>query len=168
MSRRIANVLAFGACAALIAYALYAQYSLHLEPCPLCIFQRITVMLLGIVFLVAALHDREGAAARTYGILIGLIALAGTGVAGRHIYLQHLPADQVPACGAPLDQLLAVLPLRQVVEKVLRGDGECAKIDWMLLGLSMPEWVLCALLVLGIAGLWINLRNPRRTGLAAS
>jgi disulfide bond formation protein DsbB len=144
-----------------MTYALYAQHGLHLEPCPLCVFQRIAVIVMGFVFLAAALHDPGTTGARVYGVFLGLAALAGAGVAGRHIYIQHLPADQVPACGAPLDQLLQVLPLHQVVEKVLRGDGECARIDWTFIGLSMPEWVVTAMLVLGGAGLWVNLRRQQ-------
>jgi disulfide bond formation protein DsbB len=161
--RRHVNFAGFGLCAGLIAYALYVQYVLHIEPCPLCIFQRIAVIAIGLVFLAAALHDPGKLGARVYGVLMGLAALAGGGVAARHIYIQHLPADQVPACGAPLEQLLEVLPMRQVIEKVLRGDGECAKVDWTFIGLSMPEWVLIVLLVLGTAGLWFNLRGVRGT-----
>jgi disulfide bond formation protein DsbB len=162
VSRRLANFTGFAACAALTAYALYVQYVLRLEPCPLCIFQRMAVIAVGIMFLAAALQDPARIGARIYGGLIGLAALGGIGVAARHVYIQHLPADQVPACGAPLDQLLAILPLRQVIEKVLRGDGECAKIDWTLAGLSMPEWVVIVLVVLGAGGLWINLRDCKR------
>jgi disulfide bond formation protein DsbB len=144
-----------------MAYALYVQYGLHLEPCPLCIFQRLAVIGLGVLFLLAGLHNPGQIGARIYGALIGLVALAGMAVAGRHIYIQHLPADLVPACGAPLDQLLKFLPLRQVVERVLRGDGECAKVDWTFLGLSMPECVLIVLLVVGFAGVWLNYRRQR-------
>ena len=162
MSRRYANFAGFGLCAGLIGFALYVQHVLHIEPCPLCIFQRIAVIAIGFVFLVAALHDPGKLGARVYGVLIGLAALAGAGVAARHIYIQHLPTDQVPACGAPLEQLLQVLPMRQVIEKVLRGDGECAKVDWTFIGLSMPEWVLIVVLTLAVAGLWINIREHRR------
>jgi disulfide bond formation protein DsbB len=162
VSRRFANFAGFGLCVGLIVYALYVQYVLHFEPCPLCIFQRIAVIVIGLVFLMAAVHNPVKLGARVYGAFIGLAALAGAGVAARHIYIQHLPADQVPACGAPLEQLLQVLPMRQVIERVLRGDGECAKVDWTFVGLSMPEWVLIAVLTLGAAGLWVNLRGSRR------
>jgi disulfide bond formation protein DsbB len=162
VSRRVANFLGAAVCMALVAYALYVQYVLHLEPCPLCIFQRIAIVVIGLAFLAAAVHDPAELGARVYGAFIGIAALAGAGVAARHIYIQHLPADQVPACGAPLEQLLQLLPMRQVIERVLRGDGECAKVDWTFVGLSMPEWVLIAVLTLGAAGLWVNLRGSRR------
>jgi disulfide bond formation protein DsbB len=161
MSRRLANLLGFAACALLIGYALYAQYGLHLEPCPLCIFQRVAVIALGIVFLVASLHGPGRTGSRIYAVLIGLAALAGIGVAARHLWIQSLPPDRVPACGAPLDQLWQVLPLRNVIETVLRGDGECARINWTFLGLSMPAWVLIACVVVGIWGIAANLRSTR-------
>ena len=159
MSRRLANSIGFGLCAALIAYALYVQYGLHIEPCPLCIFQRIAVMMTGLLFLVAAVHDPRRTGAAVYAVLIAAATLAGIAVAARHLWIQSLPPDQVPACGAPLEQLLQVLPLRQVVERVLRGDGECAKVDWTFLGLAMPAWVLVACAVLAAWGLWSNLRR---------
>ena len=164
MSRRLANLLGFAACAALIAYALYVQYGLHLEPCPLCIFQRLAVIGAGLLFLVAALHDPGRTGAAVYGVLITLTASAGIGVAARHLWIQSLPPDRVPACGAPLDQLLQVLPLREVVERVLRGDGQCAKVDWTFLGLAMPAWVILACAALAFWALWSNLR--RSTGAA--
>jgi disulfide bond formation protein DsbB len=160
MSKRLANFLGFGACAALVAYALYAQYGLHLEPCPLCIFQRIAVISMGVLFLLAALHDPRRIGAAVYGALVALAAAGGIGVAARHLWIQSLPPDRVPACGAPLKQLLQVLPLRDVVERVLRGDGECAKVDWTFLGLAMPAWALIACATLGIWALWTNLRWP--------
>ena len=161
MSRRLANLLGFAACALLIGYALYAQYGLHLEPCPLCIFQRVAVIVLGVVFLVAALHGPGRTGSRIYAALTGIATLAGIGVAARHLWIQSLPPDRVPACGAPFDQLWQVLPLRNVIETVLRGDGECARINWTFLGLSMPAWVLIAFAVVGIWGIAANLRAPR-------
>jgi disulfide bond formation protein DsbB len=161
VSKRFANVLGFVACAALLAYALYAQHGLHLEPCPLCIFQRIAVIALGLVFLLAALHDPARTGSRIYAALAFLAAATGGAVASRHLWIQSLPADKVPACGAPLDQLLQVLPLRSVIETVLRGDGECAKINWTFLGLSMPAWVLIACAALAFWALFFNLRGPR-------
>jgi len=161
MSRRLANLLGFAACALLIGYALYAQYGLHLEPCPLCIFQRVAVIVLGVVFLIAALHGPGRTGSRIYAALIGIAALAGIGVAARHLWIQGLPPDRVPACGAPFEQLWQVLPLRNIIETVLRGDGECAKINWTFLGLSMPTWVLIACAVVGIWGVAANLRAAR-------
>jgi len=159
MTARTANSLGALACAGLLAYAYYAQFVLHLEPCPLCIFQRLGVLATAAVFTIAAAHDPVAWGRRVYAALLGLTALATTGVAARQLYIQSLPPDSVPACGASLDFMLKVFPLTDVLVKVLTGSGECAKVDWRLLGLAMPAWVLTAALILGAWGLWVNLRH---------
>jgi len=167
-NRRLLNFAGFLACAALMGYALYAQHGLGLEPCPLCIFQRVGVISLGVVFLVAALHNPRGWGRYVYGGLIGLAALATAGVSARHLYIQSQPAGSVPSCGAPLDVMIQFTPLFEVVKKVLFGGGECQKIDWTFLGLSMPAWVLICALALGAAGVLVNMRRtgPRPLSLA--
>ena len=142
-SRRLVNLAGFALCAALIAYALYSQFRLGLEPCPLCIFQRIGVALLGVVFLAAALHDPRGGGRYFYALAIAVVALATLLVAARHLYVQSLPP------GAQL---------WEVVRKVLTGSGECAVVNWHFLGLAMPAWVLIWAFALGTAGVIANLR----------
>jgi disulfide bond formation protein DsbB len=159
MTARQGNLLGFAACAGLLAYAYYAQVVLHLDPCPLCIFQRVGVLALGLMFLVAAAHDPVGWGRRVYAGLLGFAALATIGVALRHLYIQSLPEGSVPSCGASLDFMLKVFSLSEVLVKVLTGSGECAKVTWTFLKLAMPGWVLIAALVLGIYALWINLRR---------
>jgi disulfide bond formation protein DsbB len=159
MSARQGNLLGFAACAALLAYAYYAQYVLHLEPCPLCMFQRVGVIAVGLAFLVAAVQDPVSWGRRVYAALLALTALATIGVAARHLYIQSLPEGSVPACGASLDFMLKVFSLNEVLVKVLSGSGECAKVTWTFLGLAMPAWVLIAAAVLGGYGVWINLRR---------
>jgi protein dithiol:quinone oxidoreductase len=159
MTARRGNLLGFIACACLLAYAYYAQFELHLEPCPLCIFQRVGVFVLGVVFLIAALHDPKPVGRRLYGLLLALAALATMAVAARHLYIQSLPPGTVPACGASLDFMLKVFSLSEVLVKVLTGSGECAKVTWTFLGLAMPAWVLISAAVLGAFGLWVNLRR---------
>ena len=160
MTARAANSLGALACAGLLAYAYYAQFVLHLDPCPLCIFQRVGVFAIGLIFAIAAAHDPVGWPRRVYAGLVLLAALATIGVAARQLYIQSLPPGSVPACGASLDFMLKVFPLTDVLVKVLTGSGECAKVEWRLLGLAMPAWVLIAALSLGFWGLWANL--PRR------
>lgn len=157
--RRWLNLAGAVACAALYGYALYAHNVLGLEPCPLCIFQRAGVIGLGIVFLAAALHHPRGSGRFAYAGLIALAALGTIGVAARHLYIQSLPPGSVPACGAPLEAMLEMFPLAEVVRKVLTAGGECARIDWTFLGLSMPAWVLICALVLGAAGVLVNVRR---------
>jgi disulfide bond formation protein DsbB len=159
MTARQGNLVGFAACAGLLAYAYYAQVFLHLEPCPLCIFQRVGVFASGLVFLLAAAHDPVGWGRRLYASLLALTALATIGIAVRHLYVQSLPEGSVPACGASLDFMLKVFSLSEVLVKVLTGSGECAKVTWTFLGLAMPAWVLIAALVLGVYGLWVNLRR---------
>jgi protein dithiol:quinone oxidoreductase len=156
LSTRTANVLGAGVCALLIAYAYYLQYHDGLEPCPLCIFQRVAFVVLGAVFFIAALHDARRIGARVYAILIGLVALSGIGLAGRHLYIQSQPQGSVPACGATLDYLMDVFPVTYVIRKVLTGSGECSKVDWTFLGVSMPGWVLAAFVLLGAWGIAKN------------
>jgi len=159
MTARRGNLLGFLACVGLLAYAYYAQFVMHLDPCPLCIFQRIGIFVLCVIFLVATLHDPEAFGRRVYAVILTLAALATIGVALRHLYIQSLPPDAVPACGASLDFMLKVFSLSEVLVKVLTGSGECAKVTWTFLGLAMPAWVLISALVLGAWALWVNLRR---------
>jgi len=157
---RLRFLLGFVACAALIGFALYSQNAWGLNPCPLCIFQRIAFGVLGIVFLLGGLFAPRGITGRrAWGVLALIPALAGVGIAGRHVYLTHLPPDQVPSCGPPLDFMMEASPLADVVKQVLTGSGECAKVDWTFLGLSMPAW---ALLWFVLLTLWIGLAAFRR------
>jgi disulfide bond formation protein DsbB len=156
LSRRTGNLLGFAACAALIGYALFVQYVQGLEPCPLCILQRVAVMVVGALFLIAALHNPAERGARVYGVLIDLAALAGIVVAARHMWIMAQPPGSVAECGASLDYMMDVLPLHEVLMKVLSGSGECAKLDWQFAGLNMPTWVLMTLVALGTWGLAVN------------
>ena len=159
MMARQANLLGLAACAGLLGYAYYAQFVLHLEPCPLCIFQRIGVLALALLFLIAAAHDPVGWGRRVYALLLVVAAAATAGVALRHLYIQSLPPGSIPACGASLNFMLKVFSLSEVVTKVLSGSGECAKVSWQFLGVAMPGWVLIAAVCLGLYGLWANLRH---------
>lgn len=157
---RLRFLLGFVACAALIGFALYSQKAWGLNPCPLCIFQRIAFGVLGIVFLLGGLFAPRGVTGRrVWGMLALIPALAGIGIAGRHVYLTHLPPDQVPSCGPPLDFMMEASPLADVVKQVLTGSGECAKVDWAFLGLSMPAWALLWFVLLTA---WIGLAAFRR------
>jgi len=133
---------AFLMCVALMATALTLQYAMKLEPCPLCILQRLFVIALAAVMLVAALHDPALTGRRVYGALIVILGGLGIVVAGRHVWLQNLPADQVPECGPGLEYLLDAFPLTEALSLVFRGSGECADVLWVFLGLTIPGWTL--------------------------
>ncbi len=158
--RRWLNLFGFGIVVALMAYALFSQHVLGLEACPLCIFQRVAIMAVGVVFLVAGLHSPTGAGARVYAVVGTLAAAVGAGISGWHVRLQNLPPDEVPSCGPGLDYMLDAFPLMDALEMVFTGSGECAEVNWSFLGLSMPAWVLVwfvALAALIIATNWNRL-----------
>ena len=152
------NLVGFAACVGMMSYALYAQHGLMLTPCPLCVFQRMAVIGLGAVFLLAALHHPAGWGRRVYAASILLVAGIGIGVAGRHLWIQNLPPDKVPSCGPGLDYIIESFPLADALQLIFTGSGECATVDWQFLGLSMPAWVVISLLSLGVIGIWNNLR----------
>ena len=139
----------------LIVYVLYAQYVLALEPCPLCILQRVAVLALGLSFLLLALRPPQRKQSKFLAsLLLMMISSAGVGIAARHVWIQSLPPDKVPGCGPGLDFMMANFPLSEVLEMVFSGSGECAEISWSFAYLSMPAWALIWLIVLGSFGVW--------------
>ena len=139
----------------LIAYALYTEHVLGLEPCPLCILQRVAVLALGLSFLLLALRPPQRKQSKFLAsLLLMMISSAGVGIAARHVWIQNLPPDKVPGCGPGLDFMMANFPLSEVLEMVFSGSGECAEISWSFAFLSMPAWVIIWLIVLGSFGVW--------------
>lgn len=151
---RIINWAVFAGCIALIATALVFQHVLGLEPCILCITQRIMVICIGLLALVAALHNPGIRGIRLYAGLMAATAFTGGALAIRQLWLQSLPADLVPACGPGLGYMLEVFPLTEVLQMVLLGDGNCAEVLWTLFGISIPGWTLVAFV--GLAGCGIS------------
>ncbi len=158
-NRRTINIAGFLCCAGLMGFALFAQHVLLLDPCPLCVLQRVAVISIGAVFLIAALHNANEWGRRVYAVLLAVIAAGGAGIAGWHVRLQNLPPSEVPSCGPGLDYMLENFPLGDVLQMVFKGSGECADVVWQFLGLSMPGWVFIAVTGLGITGIWNNLRK---------
>jgi disulfide bond formation protein DsbB len=151
----------FGVCVALMAFALYAQYVMYLDPCPLCIFQRIAVCTMGVFFLIGGLHaPRKTGTRSVYAILITLGGLWGIATAGRHLWLQSLPAADVPACGPGLGYLFDAFPFTKMLKLAFTGSGECAKIE-PILGVPMPGWTLFWFIVLTIWALVAVRRTVR-------
>jgi disulfide bond formation protein DsbB len=157
--RRALNFSGFAICAGLMGFALYAQHVLLLDPCPLCVLQRVAVIALGAVALAAALHNPAGWGRRVYAALVFLAAGSGLGIAAWHWHLQNLPPSDVPACGPGLDYMLDNFPLAEALSMVFKGSGECAEVVWSFLGLSMPAWVTFWMLGLGAVGIWNQLRK---------
>ena len=121
--RRPAYLLGFLICAGLMAWALYLQYGLDLDPCPLCIFQRVAVIATGVIFLVAAIHNPRRGGAAVYALLTLIVAGIGAALAAWHVWIQAQPKGSVAACG-----------------RVLKGSGECAEQGWLFMGLAIPSW----------------------------
>jgi disulfide bond formation protein DsbB len=142
--------------AALFAAALYLQYMLQQEPCPLCMVQRFIFIAIGALFALAALYNPKALGAKVYSILIALVSLSGIGVAARHIWIQHLPKDQVPACGPGLDYMLQNFPMSDVLQELMHGSGECAEKGWTFLALGIPEWSLVWYVLLGVFAVMVG------------
>jgi len=157
LSSRAVFALIFLVCAGLIADAVfYMQEQLGLDPCPMCILQRYTFMVIGVIALVAAIHGRG---VRVYAALVTLFALVGAGIAIRHSYIQHNPPQSM-SCGSDLEGLIQTLPLTQALPKIFAGTGDCAAVHWRFLGLSIPEWALVWFIIIGATALWTALRRP--------
>jgi disulfide bond formation protein DsbB len=142
-----------------MAFAYYLEHQLELVPCPLCMTQRVFVVLTGVIALLAALHNPAGWGRRLYGGWCTLAAITGGAVAARHVWLQHLPEDEVPACGPSLEYMLDTLPFSETISLVMMGDGNCAETVWTLFGFSIPEQTLALFIVLIAVSVWQTLRR---------
>ena len=136
----------------LIAAALLLQHVVGLDPCPLCIFQRIAYLALALFALIAAWLSPR-AASRGFGLLVLVSALAGVGIAGRHVWLQMNP--QGMSCGPGLQAMLESFPLVDVLPKVFRGSGDCSESAWTLLGLTIADWSLIWFVILSVTTIFI-------------
>ena len=159
-SYKIINLIQAIASAGLIVIAIvYFQNYLGLEPCYLCITQRVFVIALGVICTFAALHNPGQKGQRYYAGLSIATAGVGSYFSGKQLWLQSLPEDQVPACGIPVDYLFDSFSATEAISMLLRGDGNCAEVQWQLLGLSMPAWVMLAFAGFAALGLVQFLRK---------
>lgn len=138
-------------CMGLLGYALYTQYFQGLIPCALCMTQRFFYVVIALGALAAAIHNPAALGRRIYVALMVAGSALGAAVAGRQVWLQHLPEDQVPACGPSLEYIFDTLPFSEAFTTLMMGDGNCAEVVWTFLGLSMPTWSLIWFVLLGIA-----------------
>jgi disulfide bond formation protein DsbB len=147
----------FITCLSLIGFGLFLEHVKGLEPCPLCMLQRVAYLTIALIALVAAIHNPGRLFHRIYSGLIILAALCGAGIATRQVWLQHLPPDQVPECGPGIEYMLGTFPFGEALKMILMGSGECAEVLWRFIGLSIPEWSLVCfigLLTMGIVMLF--------------
>ncbi len=140
-----------------MGYALYSEHVLGLVACPLCIFQRLAMIGLGIIFILAFFAQLTPLiVSRLLGLLGFIIAGIGLSIAARHVYIQNLPPELVPTCGPGLDYLMDAFPLLEALTLIMTGSGECAEVSWRFLGVSMPGWVLVWFGFLGFYVLTVN------------
>jgi protein dithiol:quinone oxidoreductase len=153
--------LGFWACVSLLAAGYYFQFVQKLEPCPLCISQRIAIFSTGLCFLCAALHNPGARGIRRYAIIGTVLALCGAAISTRHVWIQHLAPDQVPECGPGLDYVLHNFPFTETLKLLLSGTGDCAEIKWTFMTLSMPAWTLVAFLILATLSILQYWNHPK-------
>lgn len=156
---RTGYLLGFLASFGLVGIGLFIQQKYHLEPCPLCISQRIAFMALGVVFLIAALHNPAALGRKIYGALHIIAALAGAGIAARHIWVQNHASEIMAECGVGFDYMFENFPLQKALQLVFKGTGDCAKIDWTMFGLTIPQLSLIAFIGLAIYAAFLAVRK---------
>ena len=152
-SPRIIFSIIFIVCTSLLGFGLYLEHAVGLEPCPLCIFQRIAYIVIAMLALIAAIHNPQRLFERIYTGLILITSLCGAGIAGRQVWLQHLPEDKIPECGPGLDYMLDAFPFTDALKMILSGSGECAEVQWRFIGLSIAEWSLLCFLMFATVSL---------------
>ena len=154
--------LGFLVCSGMMSYALYAEYILHLIPCPLCVLQRLAVSLTGVIFLIASIHNPRKNTKILYTLVIGISTLGGSSIAGWHVYLQNLPIDQIPSCGPGFDYLVGNFPLGEALLIIFSGSGECATVDWSFIYLSMPSWVFLSCMMLFALNVFTQINSSNK------
>lgn len=153
------------ACAALLAYALFEQFQMGIEPCPKCIFQRVAFLAMGIFFLAGAIHGPRAVGRRVYAILVAIAAATGVVVAVRHLIVQFTPQDPLMGgCGPGLNYLLDSFPVAEAIKKAFMATGDCGEIGWTFLGLTMPAWTLIWYVLLGAGALWAGFHQRKEGG----
>ncbi len=142
--------------------AFYFQYVEKLEPCPLCMLQRLCVGVVCLFSFIALLHNPKTLGLRLYGGMCLLFSGIGGAISARHIWLQSLPPDQVPGCGPGYDYIMETFPITEAIMLMLQGSGECADVVWQFLGLSIPGWTLVGFVGLGILSIVAMVLASRR------
>lgn len=139
---------------------MYSQYIVYLNPCPLCVLQRVAYMWMGVVALLALVHNPGRTGQKLYAWIFTAGAVFGALIAGRHVWLQNLPPELVPECSPGLNYMLENWPVAEVVKTVLYGSGDCAEVLWTFLGMSMPMWTFVWYVGLSLVTLWVVYRRP--------
>lgn len=160
-SNRSAFFAAFLICAGLMGYAFYAEYVKGFEPCMLCMVQRYLIGALGLTALLAALHAPKAGGWKVYGAMCALWSALGIYIAGRHVYLQSLPPEELDGCAPSLKYALEYYDSLKILKTIFIRDQDCGVVDWAFLGLSMPNWVLFFVIALFVASIYFGFRRIR-------
>ena len=137
----------------------YFEKSLNLEPCYLCMTQRAFIVAIGIICTLAVAHNPGKLGQRIYASLSISMVIIGSYFSGKQLLLQSLPDSEVPSCGIPVDYLFENFSLTEAITMLLQGDGNCAEVQWQLMGLSMPSWVMISFAGFGLLGVVQLLRK---------
>ena len=137
----------------------YFEKSLNLEPCYLCMTQRAFIVAIGIICTLAVVHNPGKLGQRIYASLSISMVIIGSYFSGKQLLLQSLPDSEVPSCGIPVDYLFENFSLTEAITMLLQGDGNCAEVQWQLMGLSMPSWVMISFAGFGLLGVVQLLRK---------
>ena len=159
INNRVLFLGVFLACFGLMGFGMVLQHVKHLEPCPLCILQRIAFIAIGVTALAAAIHNPKHRGWIAYGSLLAFFSVLGGGVAAWQVYLQHLPPGQVPECGPGLDYMLEAMPLTKILPLIFKGSGECAEVTWTFLELSIAQWALGWFVLFALVGVIAAIRR---------
>ncbi len=154
-------------CSALMGAALFFQLVVGLEPCPLCIFQRMAIIFIGVIGLLAFLHNSVSIVDRIYSILLALGGIASVGIASRQVWLLSLPKETAASCGpgleVALDKIIAYLPQGTLTEMLFRSTAECTEITWTLFGFGLPQLTYPVFILFACYLLWLlSKRNVRK------
>lgn len=161
LTPRLIFLAVFAACVGLLGFGVYLQTVEHVEPCPMCIMQRYAFVAVGLVALMAGLHNPGRTGVRIYSALLALSALAGGGVAVRQTWIQHYPPT-ILDCGPDLEFMINAFPLGEALPMIFQGSGDCSKVLWRFLGLSIAEWALICFTGFIVAAI-LAARNARKS-----
>ncbi len=161
LTPRLAYFWAFITTLLLFSFALYLQFVDGIAPCPLCILQRLDLGIIALLFFFGAILPLKKWGNVLFGGLSFLLSIGGILLAGRQIWIQHLPPNQTADCGVSLQYMLQVLPLDEVLKKIFAGSAECSLVDWSFFNFSMAQWSLLWFVIFAIFALWQMFRSYR-------
>jgi disulfide bond formation protein DsbB len=157
--RRILALVA-ALCVAMLAFGLYLQHVVGLEPCPMCIVQRYALVLVALVAAITAAFRSRGALLAGSGLMV-LLSGFGAFVAARQSWLQWNPPE-IASCGRDFYGMIETFPLKRAIPMIFRGSGDCTKIDWTFLGGSIANWSFVWFVIFGVVGAVLFARQLRR------